>query len=217
MKRNLKRSLRWMIGLLVASGVLVLSPVTTLAQTGVAQGVLYEVLEAPPAEFTPSGARIMPGVILPIGIRLAQATETGTLQGSGTLEFLTGSVTVQAQSRVPVDPDTGFGTGQVDGKFFVNTVSGKLKGQLDLSPLTSTNCAGGPCPYAPITGSWSTVNGAQKTSGLFSGIFLIPFQVSGVWYYLDPSTGLTTTTPLQPNEFDKNGSPLIKLHVTLFQ
>ena len=104
MSSNVKRSLRWMIGLVLAGALLALSPATALAQSGVAQGVLYEVLEAPPAEFTPSGARIMPGVILPIGIRLAQATETGTLQGSGTLEFLTGSVTVQAQSRVPVDP-----------------------------------------------------------------------------------------------------------------
>jgi len=216
MSSNVKRSLRWMIGLVLAGALLALSPATALAQSGVAQGVLYEVLEAPPAEFTPSGARIMPGVILPTGQRLAQATETGTLQGSGSLAFLTGAVSVHAQSRVPVDPVTGFGVGKVNGKFLVNTVSGKFEGQLDLSPLTSTNCAGKPCPFAPITGSWSAVNGDEKTSGLFSGIFLVPFEVGpGSWAYLNPTTG--QIQPLQPNEFDKNGSPLVKLLITLVQ
>ena len=207
---------------LLLAGVLALSPSPSLAETvtGTAQGVLYEVLEAPGAEFTPSGARIMPGVILPSGDRLAQAEEAGTLSGSGTLAFLTGDVTVNAQSRVPFDPATGFGVGTADGYFRVSntggTVTGKLEGQLNMSLLTSTQCGGNPCPFAPITGMWSTL-GDDRSNGMFSGVFLVPFEAApGTWAYLNPSTRQVEL--LQPHEFDtKTGSPLIKLFVTLYQ
>lgn len=225
MNGNVKRSMKWKPGVLLVGALLALNPASGLAQTsvsatGVAQGVLYETLEAPPAEFTPSGARIMPGVILPSSLeRLAQAKEAGTLAGSGTLEFLTGNVTVTAQSRVPFDPATSsFGVGKVNGTFSVNggggAVAGKLDGQLDMSPLTSTNC-GGPCPFALTNGMWST-QGATSTSGTYSGVFLVPFEAgSGVWAYLNPATG--QIEPLQAHEYGNDGTPLIKLLVTLTQ
>lgn len=212
------------VGLLVAALLLALTPATALAWTGVSQGVLLEVLESPPAHAAPGGPTI-PGAFPPgIGGRLAQATEAGTLVGSETLAFLTGDIEVHAQSRIPVDPATGgFGVGSVgtiSGVFHVDNgggvVTGKLEGTLD---LTGAVCGRQPCPLAPTNGTWATL-GKTKTSGLFSGVFFIPFQIPGLpgWFYLtpDPVTGLPFTQ-LLPSEFGKDGTPLVKLLVTLYQ
>jgi hypothetical protein len=213
---------RWRraLSLLLAGSLGVLAPATpTWAATGLAQGVLYETLENPPAHAAPLGP--LPGTYNPAtGERQAQASETGTLQGTGTLGSLTGSIQVHAGSRVPFDPTTAtFGAGgtvsgvfQLDGP--AGAVVGKLNGTLDLSLLTSTACAGKPCPFAPTNGQWVTL-GQTKMQGQFVGLFLLPFELQpGLWAYWSPTTGLEF---VQPSEWSQDGAPLVKLSVTLWQ
>src|SRR6266516_1001431 len=96
--------MRWLLGVALTCAATWMQPAMSAAQTTAsASGVLYETLEAPPGEFQTNGARILPGAFIPTGERLAQATETGSVQGSGALEWMTGDMTVHAQSRVPVD------------------------------------------------------------------------------------------------------------------
>lgn len=216
----MRTTLRSKTGLLVVVGLLLaLSPAVGRAQTGVATGTLHEVRESPPAHAAPGGPTI-PGAFPPgIGGRLAQATQSGSLVGSGSLKFLTGDIEIQAQSRIPVDPTTGaFGAGTVSGVFHVDSgtgiVTAKFGGMLDLSLLTSTLCDGKPCPFAPTDGTWFTL-GKNKTSGDYTGIFLLPFEIApGIWAYLNPSAGLEFLTP---DDFGKDGTPLVKFLVTLFQ
>lgn len=209
----------WMLGLFVAGLLLALSP--PAAWAGIATATLYETMESPPAHAAPGGPDI-PGTFPPgIGGRLATATEAGIIQGSGDLGFLTGNMTVHAQSRVGIDASTGFlGTGTISGSFEVKPPTGgaavpaKLDGTIDLSTVYSG--------YASTSGSWSTL-GKKKISGDFSGLFLIPINGAMLgypadkWFYLDvDKNGCFTggVTLLGESEFRK-GVPLIKLLVTL--
>lgn len=205
---------RWLIGATLTCAVAFAGAAVVQAQD-VAVGVLYETLEAPSGELQTGGARVMPGVILPAGERLAQATEAGTVRGFGALEFLSGDIKVQAQSRVPLDDNGAFGTGPISGTFSVRRqdgqlVRGKLEGELDLSQLTGNACGGQPCPVAPVRGTWSTVSGS-RTGGTFTGIFMLPFSMAGTWLYLTPAGEVV---PLQEHEFGPQG-PLVKLQVQL--
>jgi len=212
-------------GLLAAGLLLGFGSATAWAQSGVAQGVLYETLESPPAHAATMGP--LPGVYnAGTGERMAEAKETGDIQGWGSLAGFSGEMVVQGQSRVPFDPTTGqFGSGTVSGVFHIDNatgpgIAGKLDGSLNLSLLTSTE-NGCPCPLAPTSGTWSTL-GKDKTSGVFQGVFLLPFQhplapeLGWLYLELDPATGQPTggVTPVQPSEF-KDGVPLVKLVVAL--
>lgn len=206
----------WTIGAVLTVAVVFGGATAVHAETAAARGVLYETLEAPPGEFQTSGARILPGAFLPTGERLAQGTERGSINGYGSLAWMTGQIEVNAQSRVPVDYDTStFGVGSVAGTFYVRDVAGRvingdLSGYLDLSPVTSTDCNGKGCPWAWTGGTWSSVT-ASNATGQFTGIFLIPFEIARTWYYLHPQTGLEK---LRTHEFGRQG-PMVRLHVEL--
>lgn len=205
---------KWKWSTSVAGLLLVLGPASAFAG-GVATGVLYEVLESPPAHAAPMGP--IPGVYIPgAGERQAQATETGKLTGTGSLAFLTGDIQAQASSWVPFDPATWkFGSnGTVSGLFHVDgpagLVAAKFEGTIDLSLLTSC-----PCPFAPTGGTWATL-GKSKTSGYFHGVFLVPFEAApGLWAYYNVTTGYLEL--VEADERGKDGAPLVKLLVTFWQ
>jgi hypothetical protein len=207
---------------LATAAALITLPVPAAAQTGVAHGILYEILEAPTGEFQTNGARQMPGVFKPgpdTFERLAQATERGFVQGQGTLEWMTGELIVQAQSRIPFDPETGtFGVGTAAGTFRLTSTTGQrtvadFEGLLDLSMFTSTE-NGCPCPLAPVQGTWKT-RGNKQTGGVFEGVFLMPFEIAtDVYAYYNPNSG--SIEPLEAHEYDRHG-PLVKLLVGIAQ
>lgn len=204
---------------------LLLLPSLAVAQTGVASGALLEVRESPPPQAVGAGPDMPGNFPTGIGGRLAEATEVGSLAGSGTLAFLTGQVELHAQSRIPFDPVTGFGVGTIAGVFNIDNgsngaVVGKIDGSLDFTLFNPTpeNPLG--VPLAPTAGSWTTL-GKNRTGGGFKGVALVPFACPlgfGACYLeLDadgnPTGGLT---PLTDNEF-MDGVPLAKFMFTLFQ
>ena len=200
----------------------ILGPVGPVPVNGTVMGVLLETMENPPANAAPGGTGPLPSGTYPVGqgVRLAQATERGTLaKGCGTLAGLVGEIVVHAQSRVmvvadatgapvinPVSGAPDLGVGPFDGRFAIKTdagpVSGRIEGLLDFSQTasTSTVCNGWPCPFVWVQGSWTTVrNGA----GGLIGVALVPFQNpafdaifgAGAWLYLDP-TGTLPGIPI---------------------
>jgi hypothetical protein len=249
---------RWALFALAVVG-LALSPATALAQgcalpggqavNGYIFGVLTETMESAPAHAAPGGTGPLAAGTYPQGqgVRLAQATEQGSLfAGCGTLAGLAGAVTVHAQSRVvvvvdelgnvvlnPVSGTPELSAGPISGNFSVSTAGGnvnaKLSGVLDFGLTNGTTevCPGpdgrlGPCPLVTADGTWNT-NGGPKRSGGFRGLALVPFQIPGLegWFYLDP-TGLLTGTPnaivpLGQGDFNSFGDPAAKFVITMFQ
>ncbi len=197
-----------------------LMPSLALAQTPVAFGVLLEVLESPPAHAAPGGPT-MPGTFPPgIGGRLAQATLVGSLDSS--LALLNGEVELHAQSRVPFDPATGWGVGTITGVATIDSgadgvVVAKLDGFLSFVPFNAG------APLAPTWGNWSTL-GKNRTGGTFFGAALVPFPcpswsgLSGFCYLtLDAAGTPNGVTPLTAEDFNKQGVPVAKFLITLFQ
>lgn len=234
------------VGLLVA-GALLLSPIPALAQTsctvvgvgdvsGSVLGIMSETMESPPAQAAPGGPLLAGTFPRGLGVRLAQATEQGVfLNGCGTLESFNGTVTVHAQSRVPVLAMTSLyidlGVGSIKGNFDISSttagnISGKLDGTLDFS-LTNHNVQAcptpsgglGPCPIVNASGTW-TANGVDP-AGAFAGVALVPFPCgapSGLCYF-DPTGAIGGgVVPLDPSkDFDLHGAPQAKFIITLFQ
>ena len=207
-----KTHLSLTVGLLLVGLLLALSPAIALAQ-GFAQAVLYEVLESPPARPSTGGAvgAFVPDPVDGTLTRLAQATEAGPVVfGTGSLvSWQNSGVVIHAQSRV----DLTTGSGPVSGSFTVDTaggtISGKLSGTLDLSPVLSNTA-----PLAPTWGTWGTLGKrSSRLGGTFQGVAQIPVDCgllggpAGYFCYLKPD--LSGADLLQPNEF-KDGVPLVR-------
>jgi hypothetical protein len=212
----------------VVAGLVLLGPAAAYADPPAATVVLYEVAEAlrfkgPKAATSPEGLRR----------RLAQATllgkdvygQPGTI--FGTAQF----VIVDASSSV----DLRTGVGPIQGRFdllvdldpnrqSLDTLavmeSARLRGTLDLTTAQQG--------YATVHGSWDARR--SRARGTFNGVFLIPFEVYGTYYYLDlgplpcsdgaqlpigPSGNLVGVCRLQADEFSL-GIPLTKAVVVLF-
>ncbi len=200
----------------------ILGPLGPVPVNGTVMGVLLETMENAPAHAAPGGTGPLASGTYPVGqgVRLAQATERGTLANDcGTLAGLAGEIVVRAQSRVMVvtdptgapvmNPGTGapdLGVGPFDGRFTVQTaagpVSGMIEGLLDFRPTasTSTACNGWPCPFVWVQGDWSTL---RDGAGQLIGVALVPFRSpafdaifgAGTWLYLDP-TGTLPGVPI---------------------
>jgi hypothetical protein len=200
---------------ILMGALLTLTPTIARGQDS-ASGTFHEVLESPPAHAAPGGPTLPGAFPRGLGGRLAQATEAGVVQGFGSLAFLTGDWEIHAQSRIPFDPATGFGVGDVSGIFIVTdrsggVVTGKLNGTLDLSLLNTSP----PTPLASTQGAWHTL-GRTRRDGNFSGTFFLPFQVNGVWFYLNATSPFTRAPePLLSSEFSRRGEPLVKLVLSL--
>lgn len=209
MSWNVKRSWRWMVGILLAGVLLALTPGAALADGGSARVVLYEVIESPPPRPASGG---MPGAFIPgpdgSVTRLAQATLTGPVtEADGSMEsWRGGKIGGHVQSQVNLTT----GTGPISGFFTVDKVSGSLtaanlSGTIDLSGLLSTT---NPIPLAPVSASWGTLGPPPSfLSGTFQGVAQVPFQCGTTACYLNPDG---TITPLQPHEFNRDGVPLVR-------
>lgn len=189
----------------VVLGGLLLGPTAADAASPVATVVVYEVAEAlrfkgPQAATNPAGLRR----------RLAEATLLGKdVQGQpGTVFGGVQFIIVDAQSNV----DLITGVGPIRGTFdllmdteparesldtLVITGSGSLRGTLDLTTAQQG--------YAGVNGRWEARR--ARARGTFNGVFLIPFQVAGTYYYLDlglvPCDAGSATRPIGPD-----GSPV---------
>jgi hypothetical protein len=169
------------------------------------------------------------------GYRVANATEVGTLvAGCGTLEGFSGTITVQATSKIPMNvgaDGANLGIGPIQGTFNVDSTLGRINGQLsgilDFVPTNSSvQLCGGPCPFVTTAGTWKS-NGKKRgididKVGSFAGVALVPFQhpANGAWLYLDPTGVLTGTqnafVPLTAQDFNADGLPEAKFIITLF-
>ncbi len=210
------------------AGVLLLAPASGWAESPVATVVLYEVAEAlrfkgPKAATSRTELRR----------RLAEATLLGKdlYAQPGTIFAAAQFIVADAASNV----DLRTGVGPLRGTFdllvdqdpgresldtLVITASGSLRGVLDLTTAQQG--------YATVRGRWEVRH--QRARGTFSGIFLIPFEAQGTYFYLDlgpipcassttlpigPNGSLVPVCPLQPDEFSL-GIPLTKAVVVLF-
>jgi hypothetical protein len=191
--------------------LLALSPALVQAQPAVpyATGVLYEIREDitcnPGGSTLPSCADGAMG----FGVRIADATLTGNIQGS--LPF-SGPVTLDAASVLNLRSWMGPATGKMT---LQSGVRATFSGQLNLSLAIFANQ-----PLAPISGTWHGTRGTLQAGGNFDGLFLIPFQLPGHpelgWVYLELAGSQPTggVTPLLPTEFSASGVPLVKLVVS---
>ncbi len=236
-----------MVALLVTGALLALVPAAAMAScplptlqglvyvNGTASGALLEVLESPPALAAPGGPT-MPGAFSPgiggqfgtFAARIAEATESGSLSGCGTLSGLSGNIEVHAQSRIPLTA-TGLGTGTISGAFQIRGAgNGATAGSLDgaLSFVSNEAC-GGPCPLALASGTWNTL-GRNRTAGGFAGVALVPVPLgcsldSGGCFYVDLlgvlGQGEGAFIPLDPNtEYSKQfRTGVAKFVITLYQ
>ncbi len=211
MFNNAKRR-AWALPLLLAGALLALAPASALAQ-GVAQIVLYEMIESPPPRPATSGnvGAFVPSPLDGILTRLAQATLSGPVVGAGGSlgTWVGGEVDAHAQSRV----DLATGVGPISGVFTVDLASGdavsaKLNGLLDLSWLLA-----GTAPLAPVGGSWNTL-GKSSAGGTFTGVAQVPIDcgvlggAAGKFCYLNPD--FSGPEELSSNEFNRKGMPLVR-------
>jgi len=212
-------------------------------------GVLTETMESAPAHAAPGGTGPLAAGSYPPGqgVRLAQATEKGTLgiNACGTLTSFAGPITVHAQSTISyttdgngdplINPATGLvdlTSGPINGAFKINTATGNVSGTLDGTLDFKALCPGAPaCPLVSASGTWTT-KGQNKTSGTFSGVAFVPFEIdqsgnpsagSGVWVYFDPF-GVLPGPRMGPLVFltdadfnQQHGTPEAKFVITLVQ
>jgi hypothetical protein len=239
-------SKRSMVAYLAAAAALV-TPVAASAQCpvplmpgsvgqGSIIGVLNETMESPRAG-TASGSPLLGGAFTR-GVRIAQATEKGALSVSpcGSLAGLAGTITVQAQSVIPVSGTDSYGlpilgSGPIRGSFKVQAPAGEISGKLDGSLMFTKGS-----PVVAVFGSWN-VNGSDGLAGSFGGVALVPFPYGQGWFYVDP-TGLLASSPgamcafggtfpsckdnlylvpLQAGDFNQHGSPEAKFIINMYQ
>jgi hypothetical protein len=191
----------------------------TSGANGMITGVLTETMESAPAHAAPGGTGPLAAGSYPPGqgVRLAQATEKGTLGfgACGSLESLAGPITVHAQSTImyatdadgnpvinPVSGAPDLLSGPINGVFKVETATGNVSGTLDGTLDFKVLCPGQPaCPLVSASGTWTT-KGENQTSGSFTGVAFVPFEIdasgkpspgSGFWVYYDVTGGLLGT------------------------
>jgi len=200
---------------------LVPSPVS--AETPVGTAVLYEVNEA---------LRLIkprkPVSTADLSLRLAKASLLGKEVRALTDDspFALGSF-VQAEATSGVNLNTG--KGPIAGSLLLLndidptresidtlkvSVAGNVSGTLDLSTATQG--------FARMNGQWRFRT--LKRTGTFDGVFLIPFEVDGHYFYVNlgpdgPGTAcdsFDSLCPLVDDEFSL-GIPLTKLLVTFLE
>jgi len=171
---------------LVAVLMVLVLPLPARAETPVAQVTLYEVNEALRLK------AVRHDDTSELKRRLAQASLLGTdvVAVGPKSVFVTGAfVKADASSAV----DLGTGHGPVKGTIQLLTdidpnrnsldtllVTGEIdiRGDLDLSTASVT-------ATAPITGTWRAEY--RRERGNYRGVFLIPFNMGGTYYYQNPA------------------------------
>ena len=189
-ERRCMRSRHFSVWLaLAAIAMVVFVPAPARAETPVARVTLYEVNEALRLK------RANHDDTSELKRRLAQASLLGmdVVAVGPTSVFITGAF-VKADASSDVDLATG--RGPVRGTIQLLTdidptrnsldtllVTGELKirGELDLTTAAVT-------ATAPITGRWRAEYSPER--GTYRGIFLIPFNIGGTYYYQNPADAL---------------------------